>query len=90
MQPDTLKAPGRCRCASVLTSSVMPLKVDFLGFTHFGGFGGCHGWVGTGTALLCSVQRAKDAVATLVPLCFQDFPPRFVIDWSCKDENCFV
>lgn len=62
----------------------MPLKVDFLGFTHFGGFGGCHGWVGAGTSLLCSVQRAKDAMATSVPLCFQDFPPHLLLTGAAK------
>lgn len=82
MQPDMLKAPGGCR-TSVLTSSVMPLEVDFLEFKHFGGFGDFYGWV---QADLCSALCR----GSRTPLCFQDFPPRFVIDWSWKDENCFV
>lgn len=46
--------------------------------------------MGAGTPVFRSVQRVKDTAATLMPLCFQDFPPRFVTDSSWKDENCFV
>lgn len=40
--------------------------------------------------LLFVLQRVGDARAGWMPLCFQDFPARFVIDSSWKDENCCV
>lgn len=58
MQPDMLKAPGGCRCTSVLIS-VMPLKVDFFELQTFWRVWRFL-WMGAGTPLFCSVHRVKD------------------------------